>query len=197
MRFGFIAWTFALICLALQTVSAEVGDSSETRARAASEISQGVARMEASRQEIVAKNLTLNASKTKVADYQQCPTTRTIEDMHRFAELVRVVERAVEAEAFWPVYREYRFEVGELQDRNTKLILDYAEVYQAMDAAAAKPLLKEWFSIRKDELKIKDKYRSKLEKVLPADKALRFFQIDNRLDLAAKMKLAEQLPLVE
>ncbi len=164
MRFGFIAWTFALIGLALQTVSAEVGDSSETRARAASEISQGVARMEASRQEIVAKNLTLNAS---------------------------------EAEAFWPVYREYRFEVGELQDRNTKLILDYAEVYQAMDAAAAKPLLKEWFSIRKDELKIKDKYRSKLEKVLPADKALRFFQIDNRLDLAAKMKLAEQVPLVE
>jgi hypothetical protein len=26
---------------------------------------------------------------------------------------------------------------------------------------------------------------------------LRFFQIDNRLDLAAKMKLAEQVPLVE
>jgi len=104
---------------------------------------------------------------------------------------------ASEAEAFWPVYREYRFEVGELQDRNTKLILDYAEVYQAMDAAAAKPLLKEWFSIRKDELKIKDKYRSKLEKVMPADKVLRFFQIDNRLDLAAKMKLAEQVPLVE
>jgi hypothetical protein len=66
-----------------------------------------------------------------------------------------------------------------------------------MDAAAAKPLLKEWFSIRKDELKIKDKYRSKLQKVLPADKVLRFFQIDNRLDLAAKMKLAEQVPLVE
>ncbi|MDH3932514.1 MAG: hypothetical protein OET16_09855, partial [Chromatiales bacterium] len=65
MRFGFLPSTFALIGLALQTVSAQVSDSSETRARAASEISQGVARMEASRQEIVAKNLTLNASEAE------------------------------------------------------------------------------------------------------------------------------------
>ncbi len=159
-----LASTLLLIGLALQTVSAQVNDSSETRARVTSEISQGVARMEASRQEIIAKNLTLNAS---------------------------------EAEAFWPVYREYRFDVGKLQDRNTKLLLDYAEVFAAMDAAAAEPLLKEWFSLRKDELKIKDKYRSRLQKVLPADKVLRFFQLDNRLDLAAKMKLAEQVPLVD
>jgi len=163
MRAKLIPLTLVLIGFALQSVSAQVSDSSETRARVTSEISQGVARMEASRQEIVAKNLTLNAS---------------------------------EAEAFWPVYREYRFDVGKLHDRNTKLLLDYAEVFAAMDAAAAEPLLKEWFSLRKDELKVKDKYRSRLEKVLPADKVLRFFQIDNRLDLAAKMKLAEQVPLV-
>ena len=136
----------------------------DARARAASEIAQGVARMEASRQEIVAQNLTLDAT---------------------------------EAEEFWPVYRAYRYEVGAIQERRTRLLLDYAQVYEAMDDAAAKPLLKEWFSIRKDELKIKDKFRSRMERVLPPAKVLRFFQIDHRLDLAAQMKLSQQVPLVE
>jgi len=47
------------------------------------------------------------------------------------------------------------------------------------------------------DFKVKDKYCLYPGRVLPADKVLRFFQIDNRLDLAAKMKMAQQLPLVE
>jgi hypothetical protein len=164
MRAQYLVLVVTMILVALQTATAQEELSDAARARAVEEISQGLARMEASRQEIVAKNLTLTAS---------------------------------EAEAFWPVYREYRFDVGKIQDRNTGLLLDYADVFKSMDEAAAKPLLKEWFAIREDEFKVKDKYRVRLARVLPADKVLRFFQIDNRLDLAAKTKMAEQVPLVE
>ena len=33
-----------------------------------------------------------------------------------------------EGEAFWPIYRQYRAEMGAVGDRMQKLIMDYAEV---------------------------------------------------------------------
>lgn len=42
-------------------------------------------------------------TKTKAPTYSRVHTTRTVDDFHRLAELVKVVERAVKAEAFFPM----------------------------------------------------------------------------------------------
>lgn len=50
--------------------------------------------------------------------------------------------------------------------------------------------------MEKQQVATRAKYLKKLGKVLPADKNLRFAQVENRLDLAVKANLAASIPLV-
>jgi len=49
----------------------------------------------------------------------------------------------------------------------------------------------------KERLKVKKEYVRRFEKVLPAKKALRFLQMENRMDAVILLDVAKGIPLAE
>lgn len=101
-----------------------------------------------------------------------------------------------ESKAFWPIYKEYRTEVEKLGDRTAKLITAYAANIDAMNDTKAEAFFNEQLAIDRDRLALKEKYVPRVRKVLPAAKAARFFQIENKLDAVVNVSLASEIPLV-
>ncbi len=102
-----------------------------------------------------------------------------------------------EGKVFWPLYRDYRAELAKLGDRMSTLILDYAKNYEKMTDEQAKKMLAESLAIQKDETAVKLAWVPKFEKVLPAKKVARFYQIENKLDLIVRLAMAKDIPLVQ
>ncbi len=101
-----------------------------------------------------------------------------------------------EMQGFWPLYREYRLEAASLGDRLVALILSYAENYQYLTDEMADKLLSESMRIEKERTSLKAKYLPKFKQVLPARKVARFYQLENKLDIAILAELAQEIPLV-
>jgi hypothetical protein len=104
-----------------------------------------------------------------------------------------------EATGFWPVYEAYQKEIGALNDRTRDAIKSYAAAYNqgAVPDDTAKKLLGEVLAIEGAELDMRKSYVPKFEKVLPAAKVARYYQIENKIRAAIKYELAEGIPLVE
>jgi predicted trehalose synthase len=101
-----------------------------------------------------------------------------------------------EARAFWPVYKEYRGEVEKLGDRLATLITAYAASFGTITDEKADTFFKELLAIERDKVTIREKYLPKVRAVLPAIKAARFLQIENKLDAIVNVTLASEIPLV-
>lgn len=104
---------------------------------------------------------------------------------------------ADEAKAFWPLYDEYTAEVVKLGDRKSALVTDFARNYEKLTDEQAKNMLKEQFDIQEQSLALRRDTLKKMEGVLPPQKLVRFFQIDNKFDSEINCKLAEMVPLAE
>ena len=102
-----------------------------------------------------------------------------------------------EREKFLPLYEEYRAAVGGLQARTEKLVESYAENFDTMDEAKAEALMKEWLAIDSDAVTLRKQYAKKVRRVLPAQKTVRFFQIENKLDAIMALDLTLRIPRVE
>ena len=100
-----------------------------------------------------------------------------------------------EAEAFWPLYREYRMEMAKVGDRLSKLLVQYAGQYDTLTDAQAVKIMHEYLGIEKAKNSVKGKFVPRFQKVLPARKVMRFFQIDNKLDAVINAELASIVPL--
>lgn len=101
-----------------------------------------------------------------------------------------------EGQVFWPLYREYRLEMIKVGDRLVNLILTYADNYQDLTDEVADKLLAEFVGIEKERARLKAKYLPKFKKVLPSKKVARFYQIENKLDVAVLSDVAQGVPLV-
>ena len=104
-----------------------------------------------------------------------------------------------EGKAFWPVYEAYQKELQRLNQRMTAMIESYATVYNKGPIAndVAKKLLDEAVAIDDAEAKAKSALVPKVVGVLPAAKAARYIQIENKIRAAIRYELAEGIPLVE
>ena len=104
-----------------------------------------------------------------------------------------------EGTAFWPVYDAYQKDLQQINQRLTAVILKYADAYNKgpVPNDAAKGLLDEALAIDQAEAKLKDTYVPKILAVLPATKAARYIQIENKIRAAVRYELAEGIPLVE
>ena len=141
------------------------------------------------------------ASAPQEADQDQDLTsdlalTRASIQLRRQAIVTSVMDLAPkEAEAFWPLYREYRVEMAKVGDRVSKLLVQYAGQYDTLTDEQASMIMKEWLSVEKAKNNVKDKYVSRFKKILPARKVMRFFQADNKLDAMVNAQLASIIPL--
>ena len=101
-----------------------------------------------------------------------------------------------ESAAFWPLYRQYRAEMDKCADGIVELVLEYADLYPNVPEDRAKKLLKDYTALEQKYASQRAWYLKKFTKVLPAVKAMRFAQLENRLDLAVRLRLASVIPLV-
>jgi hypothetical protein len=102
-----------------------------------------------------------------------------------------------ERDAFWPLYRKYREAMSNVGSRKLDVIIDYAEHYKNMTQDKARDLLDRHMIYEEQALKVKQLYIKKFRRILPNTKVTRLFQLENRMDDAIAMKLAEGIPLME
>ena len=104
---------------------------------------------------------------------------------------------ADEASKFWPLYRKYEEAQKAVGDEKVTLIKDYAANYQSMTDQKAQVLLSRLTAVEDKGLAAKRQFISELQKVLPAKRVAKYYQVDNRINLLMNLALAEQIPLVE
>ena len=101
------------------------------------------------------------------------------------------------SEKFWPVYNAYRTDVAPLKQRTLDLIMSYADNYLALTDEQAAKLTKDYFKLEADRAKVKKKYVQKMQKALGEVAAMRFLQVENKMDAIVTFGLAVQIPLAE
>jgi hypothetical protein len=113
-------------------------------------------------------------------------------------EIVRANMLLTETESarFWPLYDEYRAERQKIGDRRVRLITDFLAEQNSMSEDEARTLANQDFAIETDTGKLKAQWYEKMTKVLSERTVARFFHIDEKLDAAADMALAANIPLI-
>ena len=104
-----------------------------------------------------------------------------------------------EGTAFWPVYDAYQKDLQQINERLTATIKAYAAAYNKgpVTNEVAKKLLDEALAIDDAEAKLKSAAVPKILAALPATKAARYIQIENKIRAAVRYELAAGIPLVE
>ena len=102
-----------------------------------------------------------------------------------------------EGSEFWPLQGNYQHELTKPGDFKLALVEQYAANFQSMTDAAARDLATKSFDLEEKKTDLKRRYFTNFEKVIPAKKAARFFQIDNQLNLALDRQVAGSLPLIK
>ncbi len=104
---------------------------------------------------------------------------------------------ADESAEFWPAWKQYRAAMAANTDRTLALIANFAEHYDEMTDLKANELLVDSFSIKMQDLVIKQQFANDINKFMPTKKVMRVIQIENKLDAALQLKLASGIPLVK
>lgn len=100
-----------------------------------------------------------------------------------------------QATAFWPLYQQYRAAVKKINDQRQTLLFSPT----AADTVTDKDIttfIASWTKLDQDYAKLKGDWAKKFEPVLGAKGTLRFYQIENRLDLIVQASMASSIPLV-
>lgn len=110
-----------------------------------------------------------------------------------YAEYLGLTEE--ESKKFWPIYDEYERAVKPYQDRLLANVNNFAEKYDTLTDADAASMLKEKMAIEKGREELKQKYTAKVAKELPPKKALRYAQLETRIQLLVGRNLYTLIPL--
>jgi hypothetical protein len=102
-----------------------------------------------------------------------------------------------EAQKFWPVYDEYTAEAIKINDVKLSVIKEYAQNYETLSDVQAERLVKNWTAADESAVQLRVKYLPIFQKVLPATKVARFFQVDRRIGSVIDLQIASEIPLVE
>jgi Spy/CpxP family protein refolding chaperone len=100
-----------------------------------------------------------------------------------------------EAKKFWPLYDAFQKKLEPIQRRMNRALMDYINVDKMTDANA-KRIAREVLAADVDEMKLRESEFKKMLAVLPARKAVRYLQIENKIDTLNRFDLAERIPLV-
>jgi GTPase Era involved in 16S rRNA processing len=104
-----------------------------------------------------------------------------------------------EAPKFWPISDEYQKELEAINQKLASTVQSYAAAYSTstLTDEKAKALMSEAFAIEEAEVALKKKYMDTLSGVVPAMKAVRYLQMENKIRALIRFDLAANIPLVE
>ena len=90
-------------------------------------------------------------------------------------------------------------DLGKINERTKKLILAYADAYNAgpIGDTQAKSMLDESLSLEADLAKMREGYKKKLIKALPPAKAVRYMQIESKIRAVINYEIADAIPLAQ
>ena len=104
---------------------------------------------------------------------------------------------AEEAKKFWPVYREYEREQGDVGERKLRLIREFFTQFNeagALNDASAKRLAPQWLQNAQDRLDLWKKYHAKISAAVSPLRAAQFLQVEHQLGLFVDFAIASEMP---
>jgi hypothetical protein len=102
-----------------------------------------------------------------------------------------------QAAIFWPIYHEYDAAQTKLADERLAIIADYAQNFLTMNDDKADELAQQVMQHDEKRMALREKYYGILKKSLPAILAVRFFQVENQIQLIVDLQIASNLPIIE
>lgn len=100
-----------------------------------------------------------------------------------------------QAEAFWPIYREFEFELDKLSDARIANIKEFAANYENLTNEKADKLINVSFDFLGDRLNLNEKYYNKFAEALSPIVAAKYMQLENQIQLILDISIVANLPL--
>ena len=77
------------------------------------------------------------------------------------------------------------------------MVVEYSKIYTDISDAQATRLFDEWLKLGQQRTRIKTSYLKKFRSTLSAKHAIRYAQLENKLDAAIEFDAARSIPLVD
>jgi hypothetical protein len=102
-----------------------------------------------------------------------------------------------QAAIFWPIYHEYDAEQTKLGDEKLAIVTEYADSFLTMTNEKANQLAQSVMQLDEKRMALREKYYGVMKKSLPAILVVRFFQVENQIQLIVDLQIASNLPIIE
>jgi Spy/CpxP family protein refolding chaperone len=102
-----------------------------------------------------------------------------------------------ESKAFAPLYEKFQKELAPSRREQGRAILDFVNADGKLSDANAQRLATQVLTADREQARLHEKHFKELLKVLPARKAARYIQIENKLDAVVRYETAKAIPLVQ
>lgn len=102
-----------------------------------------------------------------------------------------------QARIFWPIYKDYEADLDKLGDEKLEIIQEYAANFMTMTNEKADELAQRVMALDDQKIALRRKYYDLMKKSLPAVLVVRFFQVQNQIQLLVELKIASYLPIIE
>ena len=124
-----------------------------------------------------------------------------------FRDAVKADKRAVvtknmelteaEAKKFWPLYDAYQKDLDKVLQRQNRVIVEYVNQASSMTDTNAKRIARELLDADAEEQRLRERQLKKLYAIMPARKAIRYLQIENKIRTLGHYDMGAQIPLVQ
>ncbi len=118
-----------------------------------------------------------------------------VEKKAAIAEVMQLTD--IESQPFWNLYNDYQGKLYTIQNKRIAVIKDFAAHYQNLSDEKADDLWTNYMGYQNELLKLKKGYYKKFKKILPAGKAARFFQAENKIETLINAQLAIEIPMID
>jgi hypothetical protein len=102
-----------------------------------------------------------------------------------------------EGSVFWPIYNEYEEKLYKINTDYFEVVKEFADNYESMSAEVAADILGKASKVSLDKAKLEKSYIKKISKAITPQKALRYFQASNKIEIMIEAELAAEIPLLE
>ncbi len=96
---------------------------------------------------------------------------------------------------FGNLYDEYQVKLMKHRMNELQLIVNYAVKYENLTDKNADKLITEWATVEDAEMALKKEYIAKFKKIMPSSDVIRYFQIENIIQLENELLKANLIPL--
>ena len=102
-----------------------------------------------------------------------------------------------QARIFWPIYNDYEANLDKLGDEKLAIVQEYATNFLTMTNEKADELAQRVMALDDQRMALRRKYYDLMKKSLPAILVVRFFQVQNQIQMLVDLKIASNLPIIE